>query len=316
MSNDGKLVVYGILTVLLLIFGIGVGCTSCTLVEPGNVGLRISKTGANRGVQDLPTVSGYVWCNPLTEQVVEFPTTSQTVIWSNAEAVNFSSSDGTSISADVAISYHVEPTRAGRLYTRFRQTDISVLTHGYVRNVVRDAINEVASTMATHDIYGPGKTQLMNRALDLARNGRPGVSGLQRDGFMIDQLSFQGALRLPPNVVDAINRAMQATQDAVAAQNRVSQIEAEARQRIAEANGRAEALRAETRGQVDAFNMRLAADLAQRRQMAEAEAAANERLSRSITPEILEWHRLRRWNGQLPTVQGGNATPMISIPRP
>jgi regulator of protease activity HflC (stomatin/prohibitin superfamily) len=37
---------------------------------------------------------------------------------------------------------------------------------------------------------------------------------LGSDGFVIDQLTINGALRLPENVAQAINRAMEATQNA------------------------------------------------------------------------------------------------------
>lgn len=321
--------------VLLLIVCCIVGCSSCTLVEPGNVGITIQRAGANRGVQDLPTVSGWVSYDPFTETVIEFPTTVQTAVWTATmhegaaqdESITFSSVEGVTVSSDVALSYHVDPAHAGRLYTRFRTVDLNSLTHGFVRNVVRDALNEVASSMTIQAIYGVGKTRMLVDTLARVRErmtgtcpapaATPSVVGTVpcSDGFVIDQLSFQGALRLPPNVVEAINRSIQATQDAASAQNRVAQVEAEARQRVAQANGAAEASRAAAHGDADSLLIRTAADAQHRTLMAEAEATANARLSASLTPAVVEFRRLERWNGVLPVVQGGNATPMISLGR-
>lgn len=315
--------------VLLFVVCALVGCSSCTLVEPGNVGITIQRAGANRGVQDLPTVSGWVSYDPFTETVIEFPTTVQTAVWTATlhegaaqdESITFSSVEGVMVSSDVALSYHVDPMHAGRLYTRFRTVDLNSLTHGFVRNVVRDALNEVASQMSIQAIYGIGKTRMLVDTLARVRERMTGVCPTPApqhacsDGFVIDQLSFQGALRLPPNVVEAINRSIQATQDAASAQNRVAQIEAEARQLVAQANGAAEASRAAAHGAADSLLIRTAADAQNRTIMAEAQATANTRIAASLTPAVVEFRRLERWNGVLPIVQGGNATPMISLGR-
>ena len=50
------------------------GSASCTRVEPGHVGIRIRLAGSERGVQNAPIVTGWIVYNPLTEQVIEFPT--------------------------------------------------------------------------------------------------------------------------------------------------------------------------------------------------------------------------------------------------
>jgi regulator of protease activity HflC (stomatin/prohibitin superfamily) len=315
MERRNSSLLAGTALAVLLLGAVGItSCASCTLIEPGHVGIRVERAGANRGVQDLPVVSGWVAFNPVSETVIEFPVTVQTAVWTANrdegrpldESITFSSREGVSVSADVALSYHVESRHAGRLYTRFRTTDLDTLTHGYVRNLVRDGLNEEACQMPIEQIYGPGKTAMLERTL---RNVQ---TRMGHDGFVDDQLSFQGALRLPPNVVDAINRAMQATQDAVAAQNRVAQVEAEARQRVAAAEGEANAARASAQGDADALLIRTRADAANREAMATAEANANRTIAASLTPPVIEMRRIERWNGVLPTVQGGG-TPLISL---
>lgn len=313
-SSGGRALAWVIFSVVFLATAGVCSCNSCTLIEPGHIGIRVERAGANRGVQDLPIVSGWVAYNPISETVIEFPTTVQTAIWTknvnegNAidESITFSSKEGVSVSADVALSYHVEAQHAGRLYTRFRTTDLDTLTHGYVRNLVRDALNEEACQLPIQDIYGAGKTAMLARTLASVQQR------MGHDGFVVDQLSFQGALRLPPNVVEAINRAMQATQDAVAAQNRVAQVEAEARQHVAEAEGQANATRARAQGDADSLLIRTHADAENRELMATAEANANRTIAASLTPPVIEMRRIERWNGTLPTVTGG-ATPMISV---
>jgi regulator of protease activity HflC (stomatin/prohibitin superfamily) len=46
---------------------------------------------------------------------------------------------------------------------------------------------------------------------------------------------------------------------------------------------------------------------------AEAQAKANQLLSGSITPTLVQYEQMKKWNGQLPQVAGG-AVPMIQLP--
>src|SRR5207244_4449968 len=91
-----------------------------TIIEycfAGHVGIRVKLAGSNRGVDDIPIVTGWVFVNPLTEQLVMFPTSVQNVIWTkdphegNAhdESMTFSSAEGVNINADIGLSFHIEP---------------------------------------------------------------------------------------------------------------------------------------------------------------------------------------------------------------
>src|SRR5207249_4901721 len=153
---------------------------------------------------------------------------------------------------------------------RFREPDVSRLADGYVRNAVREAFNDIASRMAVQEIYGSGKGKLVTDVVK--RLGEV----LGADGFIIDQITINGALRLPPNVADAINRAMEATQNAIQAENRVRQVKAEADQNIAQAHGGAEAARQRAEGEADAILIR-----------ARADAKSNEIIRLSTTGTVL-----------------------------
>src|SRR5205085_4868863 len=139
--------------------------------------------------------------------IIEFPTSVQNVVWTQSahegravdESITFSSSEGVNVNADIGLSFHIEPTLVPRLYGRFRQNDLEVLADGYVRNTVREAFNDVASKMPVQEIYGAGKSKALNDVTQKIRDV------LGKDGFVIDQLTINGALRLPQNVADAIN---------------------------------------------------------------------------------------------------------------
>ena len=114
-----------------LLLVVWAGCSSITRVDAGHVGVRVKLAGEQRGVQNSPTVQGWVFFNPLTEQVVQFPTSVQNVVWTQSphegnptdESITFSSKEGASINADIGIAFHIDPQMAPRLYGRFRQPD-------------------------------------------------------------------------------------------------------------------------------------------------------------------------------------------------
>ncbi|WP_394828636.1 SPFH domain-containing protein [Pendulispora albinea] len=303
-SADGKTVFRIISSVAVLLVLVFVGCATTQRIDAGHVGVRVKLAGSERGVQDAPVVTGYVFFNPLTEQIIEFPTSVQNVVWTQAahegrqidESITFSSSEGVNVNADIGLSFHIEPTLVPRLYGRFRQNNLNVLADGYVRNTVREAFNDVASKLPVQDVYGSGKSKMLSDVTAKCREV------LDKDGFVIDQLTINGALRLPQNVADAINRAMEATQNAIQSENKVRQVKAEADQAITQAHGAAEAARQKAQGDADALLIR-----------ARSEARANEIIRLSTSPAILQYRALEHWDGKLPTFNGAGQLPMLTF---
>ncbi|MDE1970049.1 MAG: prohibitin family protein [Patescibacteria group bacterium] len=262
------------------------GCAAT--VDPGHAGIKVNYYGSNRGVQDYPIVTGRVWYNPISEKVLSYPTFVQTAVWTsnshegspNNEEISFNSKEGLIINGDISLSYQLDPSKVPAFYVKFRSDDLNNFTHGFLRNVARDAFNEVASTYAVDDLYGPKKEEFL-REVRKRINDKVSPFGVE-----IQQFGFIGAPRLPQSVVDALNMKIKATQDAIRVENELREARAEANKRVATAEG---------------------------------EARANEILTKSITPTLLEWRRLEllkeKWNGALPTVIGGNGgIPLLQLP--
>jgi len=145
------------------------------------------------------------------------------------------------------------------------------------------------------EIYGSGKSKMIGDVSSKIRDV------LGKDGFVIDQLTINGALRLPQNVADAINRAMEATQNAIQSENKVRQVKAEAEQAITQAHGQAEATREKAQGEADSILIR-----------ARSEAKANEIIRLSTSPAVLQYRALEHWDGKLPSYNAG-ALPMLTF---
>lgn len=313
-----------IITLSIFLASIIFAACTTTRVDVGHIGVKVNLAGSDRGVQDMQIKTGWVWFNPLTEQVVEFPTSVQNIILSASpheggtdsdkksdhsvdESITFSSVEGVNANADIGFSFHIDSAQAPHLYSRFKQTDMRSLAYGYMRNVIRESFSEVASKMPIQEIYGSGKTKMLADVLLKCKNS------LSKDGVIIDQLTINGALRLPPNVADAINNAMAATQNAIQSENKVRQIKAEAEQAIAAAHGAAEAARQKAQGEADALVIRTEAESKSRIVKATSEAKSNALIQSSLTSQVLQYKTIDNWDGKLPVYNGSGIIPMLKV---
>lgn len=287
-----------------LVVVLSIALSSCTTrVDAAHVGIRVKLAGSNRGVDDIPQVTGWVFYNPLTEQIIQFPISVQNIVWTKDahegspadESITFASQEGANINCDVGLAFQIDPKLAPHIYLKFQKNDLVLLAGGYVRNALREAFNIEASQMPVQEIYGSGKGKL------LANVRKRVQDSLGPDGFIIDQISLN-QLRLPENIATSINRSLEATQQAVQAENRVRQVKAEAEQAVTQARGQAEAARERARGEADA-----------RLITAKAEAKANLILRASMSPIVLQYRALERWNGKLPVMNGSGSLPMLTF---
>lgn len=138
-----------------------------TRINAGYVGVEVNLAGSQRGAQDIPVRTGWVFYSPLKTQVIEFPTFVQTVKWTSDvneghpmnEELVFNSKEGQEVRADVSLSYAIDPSRVPEFYVKYRTDDLERFTHGMLKDIVRNSLNEVASTYTLEDIYGENKAR-------------------------------------------------------------------------------------------------------------------------------------------------------------
>lgn len=268
------------------------GCAGCARVSPGYVGIKSTVVGTGRGLQDVAVGPAWVFYNMFTESIFEYPTSAQTVVWTKAttegkpvnEEITFTNKDRMQISADISLGYQVQPDKAAAFYLKFRSDDLSTFTDGIMRNWAREKFDSVAGRYGINEIMGDNATFLAEVRTDLQKE-------LDPIGITLIQFGFIGAPRPPQAVMDSINLSVQATQIAQQKQNELVQSQADAAKEVAKAEGDAKATI--TRAQ--------------------AQAQANKLLSESITPTLVNYRMLDKWNGVLPQVQSGGGM-MIQLP--
>jgi regulator of protease activity HflC (stomatin/prohibitin superfamily) len=260
-----------------------------TYVNPGYVGIVIHRAGG--GVGPVPVGPGIHARVPFATGIEEYPVFLKTLVLTKNptegsaqnDEINVNSVEGQPLSLDVSLSFQLDPLQTPRLYTTFR-TDINQITHGFVKQTIRQALQEVVGTEPVADVIGPKKAEATNRVRTLI------AQRLQPLGFEVKQFTIN-ELRAPPQVMEAINQKNVMQQQALTAQNELQKNTFNAQGDSIKAAGRAKAITAE----------------------AEAQARANELLARSITPTLVQYQIANKWDGKLPTYSGGG-TPLIQLP--
>lgn len=306
MRREGPLFKYAAggvaLFLVLLVFGIFL--VRVTRIEAGHVGVEINLAGKQRGASEIPVRTGWVVYSPLSTQIIEFPTYVQTVKWTKDvneghpvnEEMGFNSKEGMEIFVDVSLSYAIEPTKVPDFYVKYRVDDMERFTHGILRDVVRNSLNEVASTYVVEDIYGEKKAEFLRKVQSMIEQQMSPV------GVSVQQFGFIGAPRVPSVIATAITAKAQAIQQAERARNELATTQAEAAKKIAEAEGEAKSMVTRAQGEADANRIR----------------------QNSLTPQLLELRRIEnnralidKWNGQVPMVQSGQGGGMLlQLPKP
>lgn len=275
----------------------------CTKVPAGNVGVKVYLLGDSKGVdtQELGPGRYFIGVN---EELYLFPTFTQNYTWTRQwvdenndgkaqqdeladESISFQTVEGLVVSADVGISYHVDPTKVSVLFQKYRK-GIDEITDLYLRNMVRDALVQAASTRPIETVYGSGKADLLN---EVQRNVTEQVAPF---GIVVEKLYWAGDFRLPASVVQSINAKIQATQFAQQRENEVAAAKAEADKEIEKARGEAQSTLLRAKADADAIRIK-------------GEALAE-------NPKLVELSAIEKWNGVLPTITGGSV-PFVNVPQ-
>ncbi len=287
VREGARWVPLGIFLILLVVFLL----SSFVYIRPGSVGVLIHRSGG--GVDRTPLGVGFHFKWPILQDVVEYPVYMQTLVLTRSERegnayneeINVNSVEGQPISCDVSLSFELDPTRVPYLYSSFRTT-IGMITHGFVKQSIRQALQEVVGRTEVVNFLGKDKALVVTQTqTDLQKR-------LGDYGFLVKQFTLN-EVRAPESIVKAIEAKNTMAQEALRAQNELQKKQFEAQQKIIEAEGDAKSTL--TR--------------------AKAQAESNQLLSSSLTAQLVEYRKIDKWNGQLPQVSGG-ATPFITLQKP
>ena len=176
------------------------------------------------------------------------------------------------------MNFHIDPSFVNDLYQKVGLD----FADKVIDPAFNDFVKEVVPTYPIGEIL-PKREEIRKRAM-----GKLGEN-LARYHIIVDDIYFAN-IRFSPEYEGAIE-AKQVAQQQVETQRQVlAQREIEAQQKVASAKGEAESILVVAQGQ----------------------AKANDALSRSISPILVQYKGIEKWNGILPQVSGG-AVPFIDL---
>jgi regulator of protease activity HflC (stomatin/prohibitin superfamily) len=265
--------------------------STVTYVNPGFVGIVIHRAGG--GVDKTPLGPGLHFRNPITTGIEEYPVYMQTLVLAKGsgegsrynDEINVNSKEGQPLSLDVSMSFELDPDRTPNLYSTFRR-DIEQIQHGYVKQAIRQALQEVIGNEEIAAVIGPKKAEAVTQTQQLLSQR------LSQYGIVVKQFTIN-ELRAPQAVIEAINQKNVMQQQALTAQNELQKNQFQAQGDSIKAAGQAKAILA----------------------VAEAQSKANDLLARSVTANLVQYEMAKKWDGKMPQVSGG-AMPLLQMPKP
>ena len=179
------------------------------------------------------------------------------------------------------MNFHIDPSFVNDLYQKVGLD----FANKVIDPAFNDFVKEVVPIYQITEIL-PKREEVRKRAMTkLGEN-------LARYHIIVDDIYFAN-IRFSPEYEKAVE-AKQVAQQQVETQRQVLfQREIEAQQKVATAKGEAESILVVAQGQ----------------------AKANEALSRSISPILVQYKTIEKWNGILPQVSGGGI-PLIDLGKP
>ena len=205
------------------------------------------------------------------------------------ESFSIPTSDGKTIRVNLEFSYRFDEDRVADTFITFKGKSGETIKDTFIKPKVIAWTQEVSANYPVTDIFGDKRTEI-NAELDTYLRQK-----FDEYGIIIDTVNFTD-ISVDDETAAAIQKKVTAQQELelanieaqtarVQAQKEKEVAEIAAQQAIVEAEAAAEVLRIE----------------------AEAEAAANQKIAASLTPELIEKLKYEQWNGQLPSVTGADS---------
>lgn len=259
---------------------------SFTVVEPGNVGVIFNKTTGSLSTHG----QGLVLKIPFVTQVQSYPSSlrTYTMVLRKGEgshndgpeddSIDLPTKEGQHIKQDISVTYNTSEDRAAEVFKSFRGAEIEDIENTFIRRTIITAAQNVAGQMSLSDLISSQRDKLQGEIENSLK------TELGKMGFHLDKVNL-GASHLPQAIEAQMQQKMAAQQEAQQAQYELQKQTVLAQAAVAKAHGQADSIEVLAAGQ----------------------AKANENILKTLSPMLIEFRKVEKWNGVQPQVTGGNA---------
>lgn len=267
-----------------------------------------SYTTVNAGHNKVATLFGEVKQEPLPEgfhivnPLLDFTTFDLRQVTNTWQKIQVPSQDKLKTSMDVSVTFRLDSSQTPRVLQETGNLNAVVAKHitPKVRSLLREAGKSVARSQ---DFYLDTVQQ------DLQLYMEDGLAKyLEPKGVIVEAVLFRD-VTLPNVVTSAVVQTKERQEQLEREKAQLQIVEQQAQQQVKQAEAREQAAIA------DANAKRTHADAEAYRILKEAtsQADANKALAKSITPELVKYNSIERWNGAYPStlLSGGDAGGLI-----
>ena len=249
-------------------------------IDAGHVGIKVSNVGDDRGVGKTEYVTGWVLYNSWISRIFEFPIHQQHIDY---EANDIVTKGGFRATIKPSFNYSINAGNVADMFSNLR-IGVKEMEQGWLKNAIVGSVNDVANRYTVDSIFNHRE----EFESDIVKECNKRVS----KWFNVSQLRTN--IVPPQEISESIVAKTRAIQEVQVAENRRQVAVAEAERKIAEARG----------------------DSAQAVIQAAGRAEAIKKEQMSLTPLYIDYIKVQKWSGQVPTTVAGNNTGfMMQLPR-
>jgi len=294
--------------VFALIFIIILAINSFTRVEAGMGGVKYSLFGGVDNGDPLPE-GGHVhapWIN-----ITQYPVSTETIALRNSKknekdrednSLQVNTSGGKTVAADVRYAYKFENPRLPEIFTRFRRQDADWVAENYIKQIILDTIQAQTTKHSVLEVYADQREEIT------ASVKKTLVETLAEDGIILEKFTITD-IRLDSKTQKILQQVTDAENQRVVLQRAQENLKEEAK------NIAQQKLNEKTAAEGDKAVAIVNAEKKAQQLIIEAQgqAEANKKLEQSLTPEIVQYEWIKKWNGAQPVVSGGSSS-IVNLP--
>ncbi|HLP38975.1 SPFH domain-containing protein [Lacibacter sp.] len=284
VNEDGRFKAASVVrlaAVLLIAFvTVAINPINVERIDAGHVGIKVSNVGDNRGVGRTEYVTGWVFYNSWISRIYEFPIHQQHIDY---EAADIVTKGGFRATIKPSFNYSINAGNVADMFQNLR-VGVNEMEQGWLKNAIVGSVNDVANRYTVDSIFNHRE----EFESDIVKECNKRVA----KWFNVSQLRTN--IVPPAEISESIVAKTRAIQEVQVAENRRQVAVAEAERKIAEARG----------------------DSAQAVIQAAGRAEAIKREQLSLTSLYIDYIKVQKWSGQVPTtVAGGNSGFLIQLPK-
>ena len=307
MRKNGKVGAIAVGVIIIIVIVLTMMCME--KVPAGYVGIVYNMNG---GISEEVLTQGWHVVSPTKEVTLYSIGIEQSYLTSGEngdsrgdDSFEVPSSDGKGLNVDLTFTYRYDVNRVTDLFTKFKGQSGKEVRDSFIKPNIISWTKEVTAKYPVTDILGDERANLNSAVSEYIRNK------FEPYGIIIENVSLID-IDADSETRASVQRKVNAQQELELAQieqktanvqaqkdKEVALIEAEKEKEVAEINAQKARIKAE--GDAEATKIK-----------ANAEAEANEKIAKSLTPELIEKGKIDKWNGNVPVVDG-STTPIINM---